>query len=108
MKKLIQSFLPILVICSQVFAIAGFGAYGNYDLLKYPNDSSGNNNTYLDYEGFNNAGGFGLLLYIDAIPIVDIEADIEFIGNKYKYTAYLDKKSIGSAEIPWGRRRGSR
>ena len=103
MKKLIQTILPILIISSQVFAIAGFGAYGNYDLLKYPKGSSGNSNTYLDYEGFNNAGGFGLLLYIDAIPIVDIEADIELIGNIYKYTAYLNGNSIVSEEIPWGR-----
>ena len=46
MKKLIQTFLPILIISSQVFAIAGLGAYGNYDLLKYPKDSSGNNNNH--------------------------------------------------------------
>ena len=27
MKKLIRSFLPVLVICSQVFAIVGFGLH---------------------------------------------------------------------------------
>ena len=102
MKKLILYFLP-LMISSQLFAIAGFGAYGNYDLLKYPGGNSGNSTTYLNYDGFNNAGGFGLLLYIDAIPIVDLEADIELIGNVYKYTAYLNNNSIASEEIPWGR-----
>ena len=102
MKKLILFLLP-LMISSQLFAIAGFGAYGNYDLLKYPGGNSGNSNTYLNYEGFNNAGGFGLLLYIDVLPIVDLEADIELIGNVYKYTAYLNNNSIASEEIPWGR-----
>ena len=103
MKKLFLYFSPIFIICSQAFSIAGFGAYGNYDLLKYPAGNSGNSTTYLNYEGFNNAGGFGLLLYIDALPIVDLEADIELIGNAYKYTAYLNNNSIASEEIPWGR-----
>ena len=40
MKKLIQYFLRIIV-SSQVFAIVGFGAYGDFDLLKYPSGISG-------------------------------------------------------------------
>ena len=42
MKKIIQVFLPIFILSSQVFAIAGFGAYGDFDLLKYPAGHSGN------------------------------------------------------------------
>jgi len=104
MKKLILSFLPIFILSSQVFAIAGFGAYGDFDLLKYPDGSSGDISTYgVEYNGFDNAKGFGFLFYIDAIPVVDLEADIEFVGNLYEYTPYLLGVAQTSQELPWGR-----
>ena len=104
MKKLILSYLPIFILSSQVFAIAGFGAYGDFDLLKYPAGSSGDISTYgVEYKGFDNAKGFGFLFYIDAIPVVDLEADIEFVGNLYEYTPYLLGTAQTSQELPWGR-----
>jgi len=104
MKKIIQTFLPIFILSSQVFAIAGFGAYGNFDLLKYPDGSSGDISTYgVEYKGFDNAKGFGFLFYIDAIPVVDLEADIEFVGNLYEYTPYLLGAAQTSQKLPWGR-----
>ena len=104
MKKIIQTFLPIFILSSQIFAIAGFGAYGNFDLLKYPSGTSGDINTSgVEYKGFDNAKGFGILFYIDAIPVVDLEADIEFVGNLYEYTPYLLGTAQTSQELPWGR-----
>ena len=104
MKKIIQTFLPIFILSSQVFAIAGFGAYGNFDLLKYPDGSSGDISDYgVEYNGFDNAKGFGFLFYIDAIPVVDLEADIEFVGNLYEYTPYLLGAAQTSQKLPWGR-----
>ncbi len=104
MKKIIQTFLPIFILSSQVFAIAGFGAYGDFDLLKYPAGSSGDISTYgVEYEGFDNPKGFGFLFYIDAIPVVDLEVDIEFVGNLYEYTPYLAGIPLASEDLPWGR-----
>ena len=104
MKKIIQTFLPIFILSSQVFAIAGFGAYGDFDLLKYPAGISGDVDEYgVEYKGFDNAKGFGFLFYIDAIPVVDLEADIEFVGNLYEYTPYLLGAAQTSQELPWGR-----
>jgi len=104
MKKIIQTFLPIFILSSQVFAIAGFGAYGDFDLLKYPAGSSGDISAYgVEYNGFDNAKGFGFLFYIDAIPVVDLEADIEFVGNLYEYTPYLAGIPLASEDLPWGR-----
>ena len=104
MNKLIKSLIPLLIIISQVFAIAGFGAYGDFDLLKYPAGSSGNVDEYgVEYKGFDNPKGFGFLFYIDAIPVVDLEADIEFVGNLYEYTPYLLGVAQTSQELPWGR-----
>ena len=103
MKKLTQVFLPF-IISSQLFGIAGFGVYGNYDLLKYPSGTSGDLTTYgVDYKGFNNPKGFGFLFYIDAIPVVDLEVDIEFVGNLYEYTPYLAGIPLASEDLPWGR-----
>ena len=43
----------------------GFGAYGNFDLLKYPSGSSGDIVSYgVEYQGFDNASGLGILFYI--------------------------------------------
>ena len=109
MNKLIKSLIPLFIIISQVFAIAGFGAYGNFDLLKYPEGHSGNitegdiTANGVKYNGFDNAKGFGFLFYIDAIPVVDLEADIEFVGNLYEYTPYLLGAAQTSQELPWGR-----
>ena len=105
MKELIKILLLFFIISSQVFAIVGFGAYGNFDLIKYPEGTSGDLETSgVKYGGFNNATGFGLLFYIDAIPIVDLEADIEFIGNVYKYTPYVAGQPLSlKGEMPWGR-----
>ena len=104
MKKIIQTFLPIFILSSQVFAIAGFGAYGDFDLLKYPAGSSGDISAYgVEYNGFDNAKGFGFLFYIDAIPVVDLEVDIEFVGNLYEYTPYLAGIPLASEDLPWGR-----
>ena len=104
MKKIIQTFLPIFILSSQVFAIAGFGAYGDFDLLKYPAGRSGDISAYgVEYNGFDNAKGFGFLFYIDAIPVVDLEVDIEFVGNLYEYTPYLAGVPLASEDLPWGR-----
>jgi len=104
MKKIIQTFLPIFLLSSQVFALAGFGAYGDFDLLKYPDGSSGDISDYgVEYNGFDNAKGFGFLFYIDAIPVVDLEVDIEFVGNLYEYTPYLAGVPLPSEDLPWGR-----
>ena len=90
MKKLIQILLPFFIISSQVFAIVGFGAYGNFDLLKYPDGTSGNLETSgVKYGGFDNPKGFGLLFYIDAIPIIDLEVDIEFVGLISSITNFI-------------------
>ena len=109
MKKNIQTFLSIFVLSSNVFAIAGFGVYGDFDLLKYPEGHSGNitegdiTANGVKYNGFDNASGFGFLFYIDAIPVVDLEVDVEFVGNLYEYTPYLAGQKLSSQELPWGR-----
>ena len=71
MKKIIQTFLPIFILSSQVFAIAGFGAYGDFDLLKYPEGISGDKATSaIEYDGFSNAYGGGIFFYVDVYQLL--------------------------------------
>ena len=103
MKKTFPLFVFSLFI-SQAFSIAGFGAYGNLDLLKYPSGISGDKTTSgVEYVGFDNPNGFGLMLYIDVIPVIDLEIDMEVIGNMYKYIPYIGGQALPEGELPWGR-----
>ena len=103
MKKIL-SLVTILLLTSQAYSLVGIGAYGDLDLLKYPGGTSGDGDSRVDYTGFDNANGFGIMFYIDAIPIIDLEADIEFVGNIYKYTPYVvGDDDIDVGEMPWGR-----
>ena len=99
----IISLVTFLIITSQAYSIVGFGAYGNFDLIKYPSGNVESTNSGVRYDGFDNAAGFGFLFYIDALPIVDLEADIEFVGNVYKYTPYTLGTDLPEGEMPWGR-----
>ena len=104
MKKNFKLILSILILNSQIFALAGLGVYGDFDLLKYPSGTSGDiNGAGVSYEGFDNASGIGLMLYVDAIPFVDLQFDVEFVGNIYKYTPYLVGAPLSTEELPWGR-----
>ena len=106
MMKKILSLVTILLLTSQAYSLVGIGAYGDLDLLKYPGGTSGDEDSRVEYTGFDNANGFGIMLYIDAIPIIDLEADIEFVGNIYKYTPYVNGSAVISdfeGEMPWGR-----
>ena len=102
MKKIL-SLATILLLTSQAYSLVGIGAYGDLDLLKYPGGTSGDEDSRVDYTGFDNANGFGIMFYIDAIPIIDLEADIEFVGNMYKYTPYVNGSAVTEGEMPWGR-----
>ena len=105
MKKILSLFTFLLFI-SQAYSLAGFGVYGDYDLIKYPSgsDSDADQNAII-HKGFDNATGFGLLFYLDVFPIVDLEVDMEFIGNLYKFTPVIAGVDMtdSAGEMPWGR-----
>jgi len=93
-----------IAMITPLFALVGFGAYGDIDMLEYPSGISGDLETSgVQSEGFNGARAFGFLFYIDAFPIVDIEFDIEFAGNLYKYTPYVLGQPLETGDMPWGR-----
>ena len=85
MKKLIQSFLPIFILSSQVFAIAGFGAQLGQSMFSVEESSPTFSvpGVTLKNGAYDNAYSVGGYFYIDAIPVVDLEVDFNIQGNKY-------------------------
>ena len=97
MKKLILSFLPIFILSSQVFAIAGFGLNLNQSmfsidkstsplLIDNPDGGDPLNVGSFTQNSFNNGYGVGGYLYIDAIPVVDIDIEGSIIGSLYDFS----------------------
>ena len=93
MKKLIQTFLPILIISSQVFAIAGFGLNLDrsiFNVTTYSDSLIGiDDQKAADLNlSFKDGYGVGGYFYIDVLPIdIDLEAkallanyDLSFIN----------------------------
>ena len=106
MKKIIQTFLPIFILSSQVFAIAGFGLNLNKSMysvaestssLKFENIEVA---TITQHE-FENGVGIGGYLYIDAIPMVDLDIEGSLIISPYKFSfnnaalTSIDKQQFG-------------
>ena len=85
MKKLIQTFLPIFILSSQVFAIAGFGAQLGQSMFSVEESSPTLSvpGVTLKNGAYDNAYSVGGYFYIDAIPVVDLEVDFNIQGNKY-------------------------
>ena len=92
MKKLIQTFLPMLIITSQVFAIAGFGISVNQSLFNVDVNTSdltlsnGNKVGSFSSSKYSNGYGLGGYLYIDVIPFIDIDIEGNSIISKYDFS----------------------
>ena len=112
MKKLILSFLPIFILSSQVFAIAGFGLNLNQSMfsidkstspLLIDNPAGGDplNVGSFTQNSFNNGYGIGGYLYIDAIPVVDIDIEGSIIGSLYDFS-FANVVDTVDQQFGWG------
>ena len=106
MKKIIQTFLPIFILSSQVFAIAGFGLNLNKSMYSVAESTSSLKvNTVevatITQHAFDNGLGIGGYLYIDAIPMVDLDIEGSLIISPYKFSfnnaalTSIDKQQFG-------------
>ena len=100
MKKLIQIFLPFFIISSQVFAIAGFGLHldrSMYSVAKIttPLTVGGSEVASITHHGFDNGFGIGGYLYVDAIPMVDLDIEAIMLLSPYEFS--FNNKIPGSA-----------
>ena len=99
--KIIIAFIPF-----SIFAIGGLGLSGSYSTIIVDPSSSdltidilGTNTKVgqIDRFGFENTYGFGGYLYIDMIPFIDLDIDVNAIGNVYDFSFFND--AITSANI---------
>ena len=102
MNKLIKSLIPLFIIISQVFAIAGFGLN-----LKQPQFSVDAKTTLLGdfgsygYDEFGGGIGVGGYLYIDAVPFVDLDLEFSAFGTNYDYLLTIGNVTK-SYSVPYG------
>jgi hypothetical protein len=107
MKRILLIVLLVLFVpTSGAFALVGFGLHTDYDMVSI----AGGTDTpsalvSLERQGFDNAYGIGGYFYIDAIPVVDLEADVQLVANRYDFQF---KNAFAEMEpTPFGWARGS-
>ena len=106
MKKLIQILLPIFIINSQVLAIAGFGLHLDRSMYSVaetttPLTVGGVDVASITHHGFDNGFGIGGYLYVDAIPVVDLDIEVIMLVSPYDFSfvqngvVAVDKEQFG-------------
>ncbi len=102
MKKIIQTFLPIFILSSQVFAIVGFGLNLNQSQFSVDakTTSLGAFGSY-GYDEFSGGIGVGGYLYIDAVPFVDLDLEFSGFGTNYDYLLTIGDVT-NSYSVPYG------
>ena len=107
MKKLFKIFGPFCIITTQVFAIVGFGLHldgSMYSVVETTTplivDGLGEVAS-ITHHGFDNGFGIGGYLYIDAIPVIDIDLEGNLLISPYDFSfiqnnvVSIDKKQFG-------------
>ena len=106
MKKLIQILLPIFIINSQVLAIAGFGLHLDRSMYSVAESTTpltvgGVDVASITQHGFDNGYGIGGYLYVDAIPVVDLDIEVIMLVSPYDFSfvqndvVAVDKEQFG-------------
>ena len=80
MKQLLTLFTALLLLTSTGYSIAGFGlhldqGFFTVDETKTPLEVAGVEVGSITHHGFSNGYGIGGYLYVDAIPMVDIDLE---------------------------------
>ena len=90
MKKFLIGIM-IAVLPTSIFAIGGFGLSVNSSTFSVEAGSSdltveGIKVGSFSYDSFENGGGIGGYLYLDIIPVVDLDIEYNFTGQVYNFT----------------------
>ena len=90
MKKFLMVIM-IVAIPTSIFAIGGFGLSVNSSTFSV---DAGSSDLMVEnikvgsfsYDSFENGGGIGGYLYLDIIPVVDLDIEYNFTGQVYNFT----------------------
>jgi hypothetical protein len=90
MKKFLIGIM-IAVLPTSIFAIGGFGLSVNSSTFSV---DAGSSDIMVEnikvgsfsYDSFENGGGIGGYLYLDIIPVIDLDIEYNVTGNEYNFT----------------------
>lgn len=102
MKYLKILVLTIILNSTVLFAIGGLGIYGGQGMFIVASTTDESSIATVTTGEFNNPLQGGLYLYIDALPFIDIEADIQFTGSEYTFDFSNAAGSAGPYNSYWG------
>ena len=85
MKQLISKIFILMFTLQFAYGTVGFGLYGNIDSFSTQFDSFDVDPLTFTPLLLDNTVGFGFYFYVDALPFVDLQADLEFVGRDYDF-----------------------
>ena len=92
-----------LFLITQIFAFAGFGVYGSSNPTTSTALSTTDGNITITPGPMNSPVGAGFFIYLDVIPVVDLEASWEVAAAKYPFIVSIEGTSVGTNDFPWAR-----
>lgn len=88
-KNIIAVFVVMMISISSAFGFIGFGLYGLQDMVTVKGVQSdkeeGVVKVLIDRQGFENPYGLGGYIYLDFIPFIDLEADVQATFSQYTF-----------------------
>ena len=97
-----KKYFVSIFLVAQIFAFGGFGLYINSDTGSTTPISTTTGAISVIPGEMKNPIGIGGFIYLDVIPVIDIEISAEFIGKEYPFdlnTALTESPYM----FPWGR-----
>ncbi len=85
MKNIKLLVIINLFVFTSLFAIGGLGFYGGQGMLTVASTTDENDIATVTTGEFSNPMQFGVYLYIDAIPFIDIEVDAQATWSEYTF-----------------------
>ena len=104
MKKLNYLFFIIwlsLIPWSSALGVVGFGVQGGQSILTVASSISSVDGANLTISEFANPFSGGGYLYIDAIPVIDLEADFSVSFKKYTFDFENEEGVSGPYDFGW-------
>ena len=109
MKNIKLLVIINLFVFTSLFAIGGLGFYGGQGMLTVASttETDVNNIATITTGEFSNPMQFGVYLYIDAIPFIDIEVDAQATWSEYTFDfsntfGGPDGTTVGPYDSYWG------
>ena len=103
-KTLLIGIVLAVLPFNSASAIIGFGIQGGQNVFSVGARSSENTDALatMDTGPFENPLNFGIYLYLDIIPFVDLEVDASIFGQEYDFTFGNRLGNVGPYQAYWG------